>query len=153
MLFPRSHAWTLRQKWLIVVGCTLALLALGAAIYTYEQYFRSPSDEVLFGTWEWPDSSSDARLCYRFDRDHTFYIGGCGESEQVMRGRWYAGGSNIYLSIHSEADSLLQFKRPVILHIADIQPDTLRLSMWRGQPAETYRRFRARSDPSHLTNR
>ena len=37
----------------------------------------------------------------------------------------------------------LHLKRPEILHIVDIQPDTLRLTPWLNGPVYTYRRFAA----------
>jgi hypothetical protein len=42
MLFPHSHAWTPRQRYLIVAGLVIGgLLALSALVYSYQRYNRA----------------------------------------------------------------------------------------------------------------
>lgn len=146
MQIPRSHAWSPLQKRLIVAGVAAGLVCLGSGINIYERYYRGPSDSVLFGTWYNPYDSSPV-ICYDFKPDHTLQVRDCDDPELILRGRWYAGGSNIYASFLGEDADFLQLKRPVILHIVDIQPDTLRITRLLNGPVEAYRRF-----PVHASN-
>jgi hypothetical protein len=84
MIIARSHAWNPLQKRLIMTGVAVGLWCFSAGIYVYERYYRGPSDSVLVGTWEIP--GGDLSLCYRFDPDHRVQIGGCGETEAIVRG-------------------------------------------------------------------
>jgi len=72
-----------------------------------------------------------------------FRLVGMARPRRSPRGRWYAGGRNIYLSFLAEDAEFLHLKRPEILHIVDIQSDTLRLTPWLNGPVYTYRRFAA----------
>lgn len=127
MLLPPSHVWTSFQKRLIAAGVALGLVCLSAGVYIYERYYRGPSDRALVGTWYNPDDSSPV-LCYDFRPDYTLQIRSCDETEPISRGRWYAGGPNIYVSLEQQDADYQQLKRPVILHIVDVQPDTLRIT-------------------------
>jgi hypothetical protein len=40
MLFPQSHAWTPRQRALIVGAVVAGIVALSALVYSYERYHR-----------------------------------------------------------------------------------------------------------------
>src|ERR1700730_15843498 len=149
MLISRSHAWSPSQKWLIAAGVAVGLACLTAGAFVFEHYYGLPSDSVLVGTWYNPEDSSPV-LCYDFKPDHTLQLRACDEPEPIVRGRWYAGGNNIYGSFTGEDADFMHLKRPVILHIADIQPDTLRITKLLNGPAEaieTYRRF-----PLHASN-
>jgi hypothetical protein len=148
---PFTRSWTPLQKWLILASTISVLVVLGVVVFYYERYYRGPGDEVLVGSWEIP-GSMEPRVCYNFRPDHTIYVCDCGDTESAVRGRWYAGGSNIYLNFKGDSDFLGQ-GRPLIMHIVDIQPDTLRVTLWRGDPVHVYRRFVARDDPPHLTRR
>jgi hypothetical protein len=139
MLFPQSHAWTPWQKGLLAIGCVITLAGIGAGIYAYERYCRSPSDSILVGTWKWP-GVDDVPVCYRFQSDHTVQITACNDSGPIVSGRWFAGGRNIYLSFTGEDAEFLHEKRPEILHIVDIQPDALYLRRWFDEPVRTYQR-------------
>jgi hypothetical protein len=46
MLFPRTHAWTPLQKWLIVTTAITLIALCGAGIYYYERHSRT-TDGVL----------------------------------------------------------------------------------------------------------
>jgi hypothetical protein len=152
MLIPRSHAWSPSQKRLIAAGIVAGLACVSAGIYLFERYHGLPSDSVLFGTWYNPGDSSPA-LCYDFKPDHTLQLRACDEPEPILRGRWYAGGNNIYGSFTGEDADFLHLKRPVILHIVDIEPDTLRITKLLNGAAEaieTYRRFPLRASNQSL---
>ena len=139
MILTRSHVWTPLQKGLILAGVLIAVCSLGVAIYSYERYYRGPSDSILVGDWEIP--GTDTPLCYHFDPDHSFYVGGCGENEPVARGRWYAGGRNLYLKWAPDDADYLGFKRPQIFHITDVEPSALSLATSHNSPPGTYPRF------------
>src|SRR5713101_2123311 len=116
MLFPQSHAWTQRQRWIIAAAVTLAIVALGIFVYSYERFYRGPSQSALLGTWQDTTSAMDSETYYRFKPDGTFdlLIGGMGELFVAATGKWYAGGSNIYLRF---ADETMEGQRPLIMHI------------------------------------
>ena len=141
---PKSYVWSPLQKWLIATGVLAGLVCLSAGICVYERDHRAPSDSVLVGAWYSPNDSSPV-LCYDFKADHTLQIRACDSPDPISRGRWYAGGTKIYVSLEQEDGDYQQLNRPVILHIVDIQPDTLRITkLLNGPPeaVETYRRFR-----------
>jgi hypothetical protein len=128
MLLPRSHIWTLRQKWLIV-SIVVTLLALaGVGVFTYERYFRGPGDEVIFGTWLNPISVDPEATYYEFLPSHSFHLWRSIDTKTVpiFSGRWYAGGRNIYLRIDEPDRSW-----PMILHILDISPNEMRVRLSR----------------------
>jgi len=71
MLIP-THAWSRRQKWLVVSSVVLALTSIGALIYGYERYYRGPSDAAFVGTWRDTTPAMDSITYYRFKPDATF---------------------------------------------------------------------------------
>ena len=93
MLFPQTHAWTRRQKRLIVSSAAITLAAFGALVYGYERYYRGPDDSFFVGTWRGTiDYNVDAiPATLRFKPDHTF------ESEWEPSGKWHGAGEFLYL--------------------------------------------------------
>ena len=94
MLFPHSHAWTPRQRWLIAGAAVAGVIAFSALVYSYERYYRRPDDRVLVGTWrgEFVNSLSNYQPGYRFKPDHTYEeLASFGDKELTLQGgRWYA---------------------------------------------------------------
>ena len=149
---PRSHEWSPLQKRLIAAAVVASVVCVSGGIYLFQRYYGLPSDRGLVGTWYNPYDSSPV-LCCDFKPDYTLQIRACDEPEPIVRGRWYAGGNNIYGSFTGEDADFLQLKRPVILHIVDIQPDTLRITKLLNGPAEaieTYQRFPTRASNQAL---
>src|SRR4051812_1636398 len=141
MLLPHAHAWSRAQKWLILTSGVVALAVLGSAIYMYERHYRGPGEEVLYGMWEAPDFFDSGDTSYfLFHPDQTFSLGGIydGEFSPSMDGRWYAGGSNIYLRFSADHIGL---NRPIILHIVDIHSRDFHVSLIRRGKVYTFRRF------------
>jgi hypothetical protein len=98
MLIPRSHAWTRRQRWLVIASAVVALAALGALVYGYERYYRGPSESVFIGTWQ-RSQAGDSATFVKFGADHTVvgFSDGIGGSMVDFRGSWFAGGTQIFL--------------------------------------------------------
>lgn len=135
MLLPPTHAWTRRQKRLIIAFSVLTLAFFGILIYGYERYYRGPGEEVLYGTWkgslDWHGSDS----YFEFRADHTFSIWDRAwfdpadkKPEFVTKGRWYAGGKFLYMRFPSKfrPDGRVLY----FWHIDDISPQELRLRYW-----------------------
>ena|ERR1051326_8648092 len=93
MLFPHSHAWTRRQKRLLVSSVAIAIVAFGALVYAYERYYRGPDDSFFVGTWRGTiDYTVDGiPATWRLKPDHTF------ETDSEARGRWHGAGEFLYL--------------------------------------------------------
>jgi hypothetical protein len=141
MLLPRTHAWTLKQRWLIVAVVATALVSFGKLVYSYERYHRGPSETVLYGTW---DLGGDYYL--QLDPGGAFSELRLFDGEvTVMKGRWYAGGSNIYLRVIEDAENT-EARRPLIFHIVDIQPNELRVRIWRD--VQSFKRVNLDSPPA-----
>ena len=124
-----AHAWSRKQKWLIVASAALGLAALGAMNYGYQRYYRGPGEEAFYGTWEATDFL-DHTVYFRFEPDQTFAIGNTfqGEFSPFIAGRWYAGGSFLYLRFSAED---MGPSRPWLFRIVDIQQHELHLRLWR----------------------
>jgi hypothetical protein len=63
-----------------------------------------------------------------------------------MSGRWYAGGSNIYLRVTEDAQNT-EARRPLILHLVDIKPNELRVRIWRDD-VQSFKRVNLDSPPA-----
>jgi hypothetical protein len=93
MLFPRSHPWSRRQKWLIIGSAVAALATCGALVYGFERYYRGPGQELLYGTWDF-----DGVGYVEFNQNHTFSVFDEDEPHSpFVRGTWYAGGRFLYM--------------------------------------------------------
>jgi hypothetical protein len=151
MLFPRTHHWTQRQKWLIASAAALALISGGALIYGYERYYRGPSAAALFGTWQdlTPD---DSITYYRFKPDGTFDLmtDSMGEAIVVVTGTWYAGGQYIYWRFPADWVGPM---RPIVWCIDDVAPNEIRVRPSRHGPITIWKRVDIPSNPKHLTKR
>src|ERR1700726_4983412 len=96
MLFPRSHAWTPLQKWLIISSVVILVAAFSMVVYTYERHYRGPSDEVLVGTWRFPGLDED--IYFPLRSDHTFraFLNHLPEKDSPFKGTWFGGGAFVY---------------------------------------------------------
>ena len=106
MLFPYSHAWTRRQRWLIAGGVVAALVSFAALVYSYERYYRGPDDSFFVGTWRGAfECLGDNQWDYRFKSDHRYERGDMlGDREEwYPEGYWFAGGEFLYLRQRSDA--------------------------------------------------
>jgi hypothetical protein len=112
MLFPRSYAWTLRQRWLIAAGILVGIVFFSALVYCYERYYRGPDDSFFVGTWRGEASYTigPPYIGYRFNANHTY------EGEWEPSGWWYAGGDFLYLRQRLD-DSSGPYDRLQIWHI------------------------------------
>jgi hypothetical protein len=135
MLYPRAHAWTSLQKWLIIAGTILAALVLSILVY---RYGRSPDQRVLVGTWE--GQTDDGRSQYTFKADSTFEVVDPDAPygpRTFAHGRWYAGGKFVYLRF--------QIKEPwdrelLIWQIDDISSEHLQIHVARNGPVHAFTR-------------
>jgi hypothetical protein len=139
MFLPRSHVWTARQKWLIVSIVALALVAFGAFIYTYERYYRGPTESVFFGTWQLEDGCIDGTHLVTLEANHNAigfgdYTGREGELD--YRGRWYAGCELLVIHYDTPEES-----QSIIMRILDITQDVIRVR-WGGSEMQLTRSTR-----------
>jgi hypothetical protein len=138
MLLPNLHAWTQRQRWFIAVAVALAVASVIMLICVYERHYRGPDDSVLVGTWEDRDIDERIVFYYQLKPDHTFAIfASDGNSEPISRGKWYAGGRQVYLRFHVEEPWDRELE---IWHIDDISPDQIRIRIARQGFTHTYKR-------------
>src|SRR5581483_2812762 len=137
MLMPSSHAWTLRQKALIASAVILGVVAFGALVYTYERHHRGLSEADLAGTWTRIDSAAGGGY-YDFRRDGTIVMLDDDGQPTDIKGKWYAGGPNIYVRFPPS-----EFRDPLfaVWHIVDASRDQFRVRMWRDdkEPAVWHR--------------
>jgi hypothetical protein len=150
MLFLRSRAWTVRQRWLITGIVVVGVVALYSMIYAYERYYRGPSEAALFGTWEDTTPAIDSNTYYRFRSNGTFDIlaDALGEPLVVTTGTWYAGGPNIYWRLSE--DFVPEIRRPLIWHIVDISPNEVRVRPTRDGPICTWKRVNLKASNQSL---
>ena len=108
MLFPRSHAWTRRQRWLLAAAVVTGVAAFSALVYSYERYYRGPDYRFFIGTWRGElECLGEYRTGYRFKPDHTYEERHMLGDEEVWApaGKWYAGGDFVYLRHRLGGDS------------------------------------------------
>lgn len=139
MLFPFTRVWTRRQQGLIVGSAVLALALSAALIYGYERYYRGPSGAVFVGTWEARYVSDSAPYFFQFRSDHTFSVFARfeGALDPILKGRWYAGGPNIYLRF---LDEDFEGQRPWVWQIVEIQAEEFRIRRLPDTQVITFRR-------------
>lgn len=127
MLFPFTRVWTPRQKALIIGCVAFGLVSFGALIYGYERYYRGPGQEILYGTWTRVDAAGGGGH-YDFRRDGTIVMLGDDGQPTDIKGKWYAGGPNIYVRFPAREflDRLF-----AVWHIVDISRDQFRVDIWR----------------------
>ena len=78
MLLPRTHAWTQKQRLLILAAAVLALCSFGALVYCYERYYRGLREADLAGTWTRVDPGSGGGAEHRLlARQDTLGEGDC----------------------------------------------------------------------------
>lgn len=119
MLYPHSHTWTWRQRKLIVAAAIAALGAFLILVLVYEGHYRGPSESILFGTWT--TDTLDGPDYLKLNADQTFRMALSPEADDettFLWGRWYAGGSNLYLRFN--ADAVRDATRVIILPLVDV---------------------------------
>jgi hypothetical protein len=117
MLFPRTHAWSPVQKWLIVGAAVCALIGASVLVYHFERDHRLPDDSILFGTWETRSNITTDWMTLK--PDHTLVWSSYNGANTIdWEGVWYAGGKYIYVGGEG---------RPGIGEIIDVTPNQLRL--------------------------
>jgi hypothetical protein len=137
-----AHSWSRRQKAAIMSVGVCGFLALAALIYLYESHYRGPWQEVLYGTWVEHATDSDTYLDLRSNGRFVLRETSLGEVREVGHGRWYAGGTKIYLGFDVEAPADWPLP-PKVLDIVDIQSDELRIRWFHEGKILTLRRVRS----------
>ena len=134
-MLPRTHAWSRRQKWVIIAGSVVLIALAGVGIYVYERYYRGPSDSVLVGTWQMEDNCIDCTHWITLQPNHNVV----GFSESLGRmwldyhGRWYAGGQVLVIRYDTPEEA-----QSIIMRILDIGPDAIRVR-WSGHEMQLTR--------------
>src|SRR6266513_835505 len=123
MLFPRSHAWTSRQKTLIMLAVLLGLIGFGGRGYSYKRYYRGLREADLAGTWTRVDPGTGGGY-YDFRRDGTIVMLDDDGQPTEFKGKWYAGGTNIY--VRFPPNDFLE-RQLAVWHIVDISRDEFRV--------------------------
>jgi hypothetical protein len=129
MLFPESHAWTRRQRWLIAGAVIAGVVAFSALVYSYERYHRGPDYSFFIGTWRGElECLGEYRTGYRFKPDHTYEERHMLGDEEVWApaGKWYAGGDFVYLR-HRFEDASGPYDRLEPWHIDSMTPNEVRM--------------------------
>ncbi len=126
MLIPRSHVWTPLQKRLILLAVVSGIGAFGGFIYNYERYHRELREADLVGTWTRVDAGAGGGY-YEFRRDGTMVMLDDDGQPSNIRGKWYAGGSNIYVRFPPTEHRDWEV---VVWHIVDISRDQFRVRIW-----------------------
>jgi hypothetical protein len=152
---PHTHTWTRKQRWLIAASVLAVVGVFATVAYIYERYYRGPGEEVLYGTWEAVDFIDGDSIYFRFRPDQTFTAGGLfeGELNPFSRGRWYAGGPNIY--IRFSADDMQRPQQVIVFHIVDIKPNEVHVRLLRDGQVYTFRRatLKSTSASNHAVER
>ena len=128
MLMPDAHAWTPRQRWLIVACAMIGLVGFSAVVYAYERYYRGPDYRFFIGTWRGElECLGEYRTGYRFKADHTYdeRVMFGDEEEWIPQGRWYAGGEFVYLR-HRVETAYGVFHDVDAWHIDSMAPNRVR---------------------------
>jgi hypothetical protein len=100
-----------------------------------------PSESALYGTWVREPARADS-LYYEFRTDGTLHVLDADGNPTYIKGKWYAGGPNIYLRFPSE---ILQGRQLVVWHIVDISSDEFRVTAWRDGEVFVYHRVQRNS--------
>src|SRR6478735_3674920 len=119
MLMPRTHNWTRKQRLLITAATLLGLCSFGAFVYSYEHSARGLREADLVGTWGRVDPGSGGGI-YDFRGDGTIVLLEDDGQPSDLKGKWYAGGNNIYVRFPPSDDRDWQL---VVLHIVDISKE------------------------------
>ncbi len=146
MLIPRTHTWTRKQRWLIIGSAVAALASFAALVYGYERYYRGPSESAFFGAWE--TTLEDSIFYYEFKSDHSFSVfssPSMDEESFLVRGRWYAGGPNIYVRFEDEH---WEGRRPEVWHLVDVEADVFRTRYFPDSAVHVYKRVHSAATPA-----
>ena len=126
------------QKLLLTFSGVLGLAILVALVYIYEREHRELREDALVGTWVHQPANSES-LYYDFRRDGTLIVMDSGGQPIDTTGKWYAGGSNIFIRFPLE---VLRDRQLVVWHIVDISPDQFRVRAWRDDEPMVYQRMK-----------
>jgi len=111
---------------LILLAVLVGLVAFVGIVYGYERYYRGLREADLVGTWTRVDSGSGGGY-YEFRRDGTMVMLGDDGQPTSIKGKWYAGGANIYVRFPPNDRRDWQL---VVWHIVDISRDEFRVRVW-----------------------
>src|SRR5216117_4032574 len=103
-----------------------------------------PAESALYGTWVRYPAYSES-LYYEFRPDGTLNVLDHDGKATHIKGKWYAGGPNIYLRFPSE---VLEDRQLVVWHIVDISPNEFRVRAWRKGEVFIYQRVNLTSPKS-----
>jgi hypothetical protein len=131
------------QRWLITGAIVFGLLALCAVIYTYERHYRGLREAALVGTWVRDPFSG---LYYEWRRDGTIVVIDSDGTPTHIKGKWYAGGSNIYVRFPPD---ILDGRQLVIWHIVEISPDEIQVRTSHGGETMIWRRVKPSAASNH----
>jgi hypothetical protein len=129
MLFPRSYAWTRRQRLFIIGALVAGLAVFSAIVYSYERYYRGPDDSFFVGTWRGElDALGANETGYHFRKDHTYEEIWPSQGHDFVgpTGKWYAGGDFLYLRRRLD-DASGPYDRLEIWHIDSMTPNEVRM--------------------------
>jgi len=138
-MLTRTHAWSHRQKWLIIASSIILIALAGVGVSIYERYYRCPSDSMLVGTWQMEDGCIDCTNLMALQPNHNvigFSDSIAGNNQFDYRGRWYAGGQLLVIRYDTAEEA-----RSITVRILDIAPDTIRVR-WDGREVRMKRSTR-----------
>ena len=144
MLIPLPRAWTKTQRLMIVAAVILALCSFGTLVYGYERYCRGLREADLAGTWTRVDPEGSGAY-YEFRGDGTIVILDDDGKPTNIKGKWYAGGPNIYVRFPPG-----EFRDPLfaVWHILEVSRDEFRVRIWRdGHGFALWRRMKPSPRP------
>ena len=145
MLLPYSKGRTKAQKWLILCSAVVSIVLVSAAVFYYEHHHRLPSESIFFGTWKMSLEGDEDKF-YRFNPDQTFSLqNGPNETVgQIISGKWYAGGSNLYLRYNP--DQMHEPTQVIVWPVQSVGPTEF-IVQWDYGPRLTLRRVNTSTAP------
>ena len=126
MLMPLSHAWTRKQRRLIVAVVVFAVFVFGALVYGYERYCRGLREADLAGTWTRVDAERGGGY-YEFRPDGTIVMLDDDGQPTNFKGKWYAGGDFMFVRFPPTDFAERQF---VVWHVLEASRDEFRVRIW-----------------------
>jgi hypothetical protein len=103
-----------------------AIGAFGGLVYSYERYYRGLREADLVGTWTRVDPGRGGGY-YEFRQDGTMVMLDDDGHPSEIKGKWYAGGDNIYVRFPPTEHRDWEV---VVWHILDISRDQFRVRIW-----------------------
>ena len=116
-----------RQKLLTAVIVLAGAGLFCTVVYSYERYYRGLREADLAGTWTRVDPGAGGGY-YEFRRDGTIVLLDDEDGQPTtFKGKWYAGGDNIYVRF---PPGVLEDRQLAIWHIVDVSKDQFRVRIW-----------------------